>query len=740
MSTPVTDFAKRKKLSWALGGSALNGIFAYLTFGSSVLVLFLQEFGFAKSRIGAILSIFPFCGVLALVTAHWAERTGVKRVYITYYGLRKLIIPFLFFAPAVQQRFGHTAAFFFVAGVLLVFAAMRALAETAALSWSQEFVPRSIRGRFSARVNMVGGLAGLAALGVASYVLGNFAGIQRYLWLMIGGSALGFVGVMLYLPVPGGQATQRPRTSPRHWHEILDALQDRDYRRFLWGMAFHVVGLVALMSFMPIFMTEQIGLQPSQVVILDGALLVGGLLVSTTWGWAADRYGSRPVLISCLGILCATPIVWTFLPRHSPSSFPLAMAAALLLGTGFWGVAVGHGTLLFNRMVPPGKRTAYMAVYYTWAGITAGVAPLGTGFLLQKMQAVSPDPFVSLFMIAIAMLFISITFYTRITAEGHYGTRAFVGMFFQANPIQVFRTNLLFSTAREEGGRVAATRRIGDTRSALSEKELLRALHDPSFNVRFEAIVAAARMKPSPGLVDQLSDILRRQDAELSPAAAWALGCCEAREAIPALRQALDAPLPGLRQRAMRALGLLNDQPSVPRLLDIARTSSPATNEQKGSDHHAALCALASLRVRDAIPAALQTLESAPDRIDQHELAQAIAQMLNREDTFIRLWRNMEDDPGDGLATAVESVERRWRLLGQIHTPFLLELQDCTDRFARHELEPALLKLGGLLQTWPDVLPDRLTENIAQTCGRMLETGGALRIECAALALTALSQ
>jgi hypothetical protein len=55
-------------------------------------------------------------------------------------------------------------------------------------------------------------------------------------------------------------------------------------------------------SFLPLYLKEQVGLPSGTVVILDTVVMVGGALSSILWGWAADRIGSRPVLMSALAI------------------------------------------------------------------------------------------------------------------------------------------------------------------------------------------------------------------------------------------------------------------------------------------------------------------------------------------------------------------------------------------------------------------------------------------------------
>ena len=100
-----------KALPWNLAHGMLNSIFAIWTFGGSVFILFLNELGLPKAQIGALLSLFPFCGLVALTFAPLAAHLGWKRVYIIGYSLRYITmagllapLPLLCRGPAAGTR------------------------------------------------------------------------------------------------------------------------------------------------------------------------------------------------------------------------------------------------------------------------------------------------------------------------------------------------------------------------------------------------------------------------------------------------------------------------------------------------------------------------------------------------------------------------------------------------------------------------------------------------------------
>ncbi|PIP16207.1 MAG: hypothetical protein COX46_03665, partial [bacterium (Candidatus Ratteibacteria) CG23_combo_of_CG06-09_8_20_14_all_48_7] len=63
MSARLTDTEKIQHLPWMLWANTLNVIFCTFTVFGSAFLLFLNELGMDKTRIGILLSLMPFCGL-----------------------------------------------------------------------------------------------------------------------------------------------------------------------------------------------------------------------------------------------------------------------------------------------------------------------------------------------------------------------------------------------------------------------------------------------------------------------------------------------------------------------------------------------------------------------------------------------------------------------------------------------------------------------------------------------------
>jgi len=738
VSSELTNVERMRRLPWLYASTLANTVFCLLTFFGSVFVMFLDALKLDKAQIGFLLSLLPFAGLIAVPIAPTLSRFGCKRIFITFYGARKAITALLLLTPWVLARYGEAAAFWFVAAVVLAFALARAVAETAWTSWFQEVIPNHVRGKVGA-VNTIGAtVAGIVTLSVAGYVVGRFTdlGLSRFIILIAVGVVAGGVSILFYSGIPGGAANPSLSTGRTEFAMMTDALRDANFRLYLLGLAAVTFGLVPLLSFVPLYMKEQIGLNPGRVVYLDVGYYLGLLASCYLWGWASDRYGSKPVMLSGLCMLLALPVLWFLMPAHSVWSLGVAMAIALLLGMASQAWGTGFSRYLYVTAVPPESRTAYMPIFYAWAGLTAGLAPLLAGWFLDRWADLNftvaflrVTPFTPLFAVCVALLAAGIMIMSRVRTHGEVSTPKFLGMFFQGNPLMAMESLVRYRWAGDERQRIHVTQRLGQARNPLSVNELVEALHDPSFNVRYEAITAISKMPPEPVLVDELLMVLGGDEPDLAIAAAWALGRLGDSSAVLPLRETLLSDYPLLRAHSARALAALNDRSSIPFLLDQFR------EECNDGVCLAYASALGVLRAAEAIDDLLAALERMGREAPRQELALALARIAGSERNYIGLWRGFRTDPGTAAAQALLNLRK-----SPAADPELRRLMEqCVHCFARNDLA---LGAQGLCQILDGVCQKARRESLQKIlgqCAACLRRSDQVRPEYLQLALHAIA-
>ncbi len=549
------------------------------------------------------------------------------------------------------------------------------------------------------------------------------------------GILFGFVSVWAITKVPGG-APVREVKAQSSWRGMANAARDRNFVRYLAGAALITIGTVPMVSFLPLFMQEVVLLTGGQIVLLQSGSLVGNLVSSLPWGWASDRYGSKPVMISGLMLKLLLPFLWFVMPRDSAASLPVALGIAVLLGISDMAWGIGAGRLLFVSVVPPQHKMPYMALHYAWIGVIGGLSQVIGGFLIDLFYGIEGtflgfdlNAYTPLFALGFILTLATTVLLMGMRADNVYGVGEFAGMFFRGNPFQAVTALVRYYSAKDERSTVEVTERMGRAKSPLAVDELVETLRDPRFNVRFEAIISIARMPADPRLTAALVEVLKGTELALKAVAAWALGRIGDEAALPPLREALDTPYLSIRAHAARALGALHDRATAPELL------RRLVIEQDKGLQMAYASALGNMRAVEAVDDLLVLLHNIQNPGARLELALSLARIVGDEHVFINLLRQMRDDQDTAVAQALGDFRRRIeraRVLGREH---VLELTAATEAFGRGRRDEGI---GLLVQGVRAVPPGAINTPgalILPECLRRLDESGSVHMEYLLLTL-----
>ncbi|MCB0222536.1 MAG: MFS transporter [Anaerolineae bacterium] len=736
MNQPITNAEKLSKLPWSIGSNALVNVFVQLTFLGSVFILFLNTLGLDKSQIGFLLSLVPYTGLIALFIAPLIARYGYKRTFVHFSVLRLLFAALLLLTPWVVSNFGAEATLLFITVVVTLFSITRSIVVTAYYPWAQEYIPKSIQGKYSATNNLFTTLAGFLAVTLAGFVLDLTTGLTGYLVLIIIGVLCGAVAVWGVTKVPGGAPVEVGRGVMASFRDTIAALGDKGLLFFLAGVGLITLATVPLTSFVPLFLQEEVGLSSGNVVLVQTGVLLGGLVSTYLWGWTSDRYGSRPIMLSGICLLALLPIFFMLMPRYSPVSLYVALGIAFLQGIADMGWVIGSTRSLFVSIVPPEKRSEYTALYFACVGVFGGTSQLLAGQVVQLSSGVSGsfyffvvDAYTPLFLLSIIFAIASLFTLRTVRSDTQVTVEEFAGMFLRGNPLSAMTSLVGYHFAQDESRVVAMTERLGVTRSPFTVDELLEVLADPRFNVRFEAIISIARTRPDPRLTQALIDVFNGTELALSNIAAWALGRVGDQTAIEALRQGLNSKYHSIQANSARALGRLGDAETAPLLLERLQ------NEPDIGLQMAYASALGNLRAKEATSPILHLLHDIQNEGARRELALALARLVGDEGHFIHLYREARADFGTATAQAVSAFKRKIEKVLNSETKVLSTLGACADNLARDQLTEGAGYLAQLIEVLPADHYDPHSVDILKTCAAQLKAGGATRTEYLLLTL-----
>ncbi len=721
MTSEPTTIEKLRGIPWSIGTFAANTFFVQFTFFGSVFPLFLAELGLSKGQMGFLFSLMPFLGLVAPFIGPWTARFGYKRTFLTFFGVRKIFTIMLLATPWVQSTYGAQVTLIFVSFIVACFAVCRSIAETARIPWAQEYVPRSIQGKYTATNNFFTSLAGFGAVGIASYVLSHGQGLTSFMILIAAGVMIGMIGVWCSAFIPGGAPHPIAPGETKPKRDIGEAIRDHNFLLYLGCVGIIILATVPVSSFIPLYMTERVGLSNSYAVLLQIGTLTGTLVTSVLWGWVADRYGSKPVMLLGIALRMLIPLALIFIPRNSALSLYAAIVISLLQGVADMGWGIGSTRILYVSVVPPEKKADYMALYFAWIGVLGGISQLAGGRILDFTANLSGswgpltlDPYTPLFLSGTVLMLLSLPLARLMKADNEYGLGQFAGIFLRGNPFLAMGSLIRYQSARSEQDVVISTERLAEAKSLLTVDELLDALHDPRFQVRVEAVISIARMPSEPRLIEALGEILHGTELALSTMAAWALGRIGNDDAIHTLQAALDSPYHSIRAHSARALGKLKADALVPMLHSRLQTETDTGLQM------AYASALGNLQAKAAVDDLLQLLYTTTNPKARIELALALARLIGNEHRFIQLVRAARADLGTGVAQALTAVKKKFERTAAKTDENRTLFDECVTAFARDQIADGITALVALLPIFPEEHFDETSRRILAECALRL--------------------
>ena len=736
---PLNTLQKKRRLPFVMTGNSFNIVFAFLCFFGPVFPLFLDSLELDKKQIGLLMSFMPFYAIIAPFIGATVARFGFKWTFLLFWMLRKAAAALLIAVPWVLARYGAQATFIYLVAAVGLFAICRAAAETAYYPWNQEFVPATIRGKFTAIDQIVMLLIGASAIAVASYVLGDEPAPQRFAWLIAVGVVAGVISGGMYAMVPGGAPVRDQHARGATRYAMGLAIRDKRFMLYMLALTAVLFGASGALPFVPLFMKEQIGLPASRVVQLESAALLAGLASTFLWGWASDRYGGKPVMIAGLSLSVLYPVGLLLMPRGSEWGVVIAFSLAAYVGLVNPGWAIGSSRLLFVDVVPEAHKNGYLCLYYAWIGLVGGIAPIVAGLVLEYTAAWSGqtammpiDAYTPLFAAHAALVLVGVVLFSMLDTGGTMGVRRFVGMFFQGNPFAAMQSLVVHNLARNEPDRIASIERLGKAGSPLNVEELVGALSDPNYNVRLEAIVSMARTRPDPRLTEALLGVVRGPEPDIAIAAVWALGRMRDRRAVEVLNDQLLSDYPLLAARSARALAQIGDQQATPNLL--ARFH----DELDPGLRIAYASALGALRHEPALPQILSFLRELDSLSARREMTLAVGRIINGESYLIRLWRRLEPDRATILSEALLANRRRVIRRHGRDRDLTERIDRCIQHLADDELDDGARELAQLIDELPDDAQIESVRQVLADAEHMMQEHGASRIEYLVMALCAL--
>ena len=565
LNTPKTDRLENlRTLRVANLDGSFATAFATLIGGSFIVGYIKSEIpgGKADLWIGLITSLPGFLGLIQIPGAIWGRSfpnyKGFIRIPAFIWRLLHIpiaVLPLLALESDIKLGI--------ILGCVSLAAAIINIVNPIYNDWLAEMVPGNSRGAFFGNRN---GL--MVAIGASVGLLGGYIVkvFKEHGYVAHGYSAVFFFAIICAFTswFFFSKMQDIPREDPVK-QSLKEGIRgfavpfaDKNFRKvlvflsvFIWGQAM-AGNLWAAFAFESLKFSQ---LQLQYCAIMHAA---GNMAMSKWWGYLADKYGNKPLLmVTGFGMLLS-PIAWLLATptkgdQASTFNLVLLISSHFLMGANWSGVAICQFNLLLST-AKVSNRATYIGAGLATQSLIAGIAPMvGAVMLAQGRGFVSGFAAYHLvFWATIAIRFIALFFLVPIREEGSTGIRETIRALRGVTP-KGMRAMRRFNRSGDAIERESAIEKMAGQRLSLATAEFITALHDPSPRVRRQAASALGRLGDTAAVPELLHQLELHPDL-VEEETVHALGELGDPAAIPELAKLLQSPRPLIRRASARAI------------------------------------------------------------------------------------------------------------------------------------------------------------------------------------------
>jgi len=611
--------------------------------------------------LGALGGIPALAGLVQLLSSFLAQRYGKRKPLVVWFSLvaRLLWLPMLLI-PLILPRPWWVGTFL---ALTLLSSLLANVSSPLWTAWITDLVPEDNRGRYFGRRNMYAGWVGMIVPILGGYFLD--AATRRHelsqalafavIFAAATSFAFGSFGIGWQSPdvTPAGHDAALPQEGAFAYYRAPFA--DGNFRRIIAYVAAMVVAQAIAGQFFTVYQLQYLGLNYTAFQLLSAVSSLASLVSMPLWGYLADKYGNKPVLIICCGLVLAPPLLWVLAVPDGIAGLwdydagqrlhlSLTKLDIILVNT-FAGVGwAGVGLTQFNLIIgaaPGDKRTVYVSAIAAVSGLAGGLAPVAGGALIEALghltfpaHGLIRSNYHVLFVLSAGLRIVALLLVRPIHEAGSREATYVLKQLKASKPVGSFTGIQKLSRAGSSQARAQAVESLGRLKTPLAVEELVRALDDVSLTVREQSAVALGEIR-DPRATMPLVRKLTDPASGISGAAATALGKIGDKAALPSLAAAAQLGPPPRQLAALEALGRLPD-PSVTDILGVLMRDPDSTVRTAAlralaeREDPASLPGLIAQLATEQEPANLAVLADALGRLGEAEAALPLLRALDR--------------------------------------------------------------------------------------------------------------
>ncbi len=347
----------------------LNGI-AVTCVLENVLLLWALRNGLSAPRV-AVISSFAFLTMpFMLLGKHVSASVGLVRAWSWCWFMRYMFVLAMVPAPWLRGTALEPAISWVITLCCFALFAYRSMGMVNMVPLiGSVSEPRDV-GSFQAGAHLRNGVSHLSSLALVMAVLSWRDEVGIYQWILILGSAVGFLSVAILRRTPEPD-TLRIGARLSLIEMARTVAGKKEFRRlaWVWSGATTLIALTAPLGILAV--KNGYGVADDAALGFTLIELIGGILAAFLISVMADHSGPRPLIILSMSLFLGTSGFWAFAP--TALFFPGVAVAFLLAGIakGALILALNHYLLATSTME---ERFGVGLLMKMVAGITSGIA------------------------------------------------------------------------------------------------------------------------------------------------------------------------------------------------------------------------------------------------------------------------------------------------------------------------------------------------------------------------------
>jgi MFS family permease len=253
-----------------------------------------------------------------------------------------------------------------------------------AVAWAasmSDVVPLHIRGRYFGRRNMTFGFWTLVVVLAAGYLAEYYGDSLQVFGIIFAVAAmLRMFGLFFLTRMKFPPQILEARQEKDSITEYFSVLRSKDYLWLVLFIGFWGFALNIGMPFYSVYVLRQLPMSMGDLTLLTTLSTFGGLVALPTWGILADRFGNKPVLLTCAIGWCVVALAsWAL---AGPQRYLHLYLMYFLVGITTAGFQLCQFNLMV-KMIPTRSKAPYISVFLAVTSLLTAAGPILGGKILM---------------------------------------------------------------------------------------------------------------------------------------------------------------------------------------------------------------------------------------------------------------------------------------------------------------------------------------------------------------------